>query len=98
MLAEAIRNEVDEYLAAHAEARDEAGRRLVVANGSMPQRILLTGLGPVEVRQPRVNDKRVDENGNRMRFSSKILPPYLRRTRSIDEHLRLAKIADFSCG
>jgi len=101
MLAEAIRNEVDEYLGAHAEARDEAGHRLVVGNGFLPTRSILTGVGPVEVRQPRVSDKRVDENGNRMRFCSKILPPYLRRTRSIDElipwlYLKGISTGDFS--
>lgn len=60
-------------------------RRLVVRNGYLPARTIRTGVGPVEIQQPRVNDKRIDEDGRRMRFSSTILPPYLRRTRSIDE-------------
>ncbi len=85
MLAQAIEQEVDEYLAAHAEAVDEAGRRLVVRNGHTPTRSILTGLGPIELARPRVNDKRLDADGNRMRFTSSILPPYLRRTKSIDE-------------
>jgi transposase-like protein len=85
MLAEAIENEVAEYIAAHADQRDAAGHRLVVRNGHMPARDIQTGLGPVDVARPRVNDKRVDADGNRMRFTSTILPPYLRRTKAIDE-------------
>jgi len=85
MLTEAVEQEVAEYIAAHADARDAAGHRLVVRNGHMPPRRILTGLGPVEAVRPRVNDKRVDEQGNRMRFTSRILPPYLRRTKALDE-------------
>jgi len=85
MLAEAIENEVDEYIQAHGHQRGAAGRRLVVRNGHMPARAIQTGVGPIEVARPRVNDKRVDADGNRLRFTSKILPPYLRRTKAIDE-------------
>lgn len=85
MLAAAIENEVAEYVIAHAQQRDDQGARLVVRNGHMPPRSILTGLGPVAVTRPRVNDKRVDEDGRRCRFTSKILPPYLRRTKAIDE-------------
>ena len=85
MLATAIENEVDEYIAACAHQRDAAGHHLVVRNGHMPPRSILTGLGPVEVKRPRVNDKRFDTDGTRIRFTSKILPPYLRRTKAIDE-------------
>jgi len=85
MLATAIENEVAEYIDAHADARDDNGQRLVVRNGHTPSRSILTGLGPVEVTRPRVNDKRTDANGARMRFTSTILPPYLRRTKAIDE-------------
>jgi len=85
MLAAAIENEVAEYIDAHVHSRDENGQRLVVRNGHTPTRSILTGLGPVEVTRPRVNDKRIDADGNRMRFTSAILPPYLRRTKVIDE-------------
>jgi len=85
MLAQAIDNEVAEYICAASDLRDDQGHRLVVRNGYLPARTIRTGVGPVEIRQPRVNDKRTDENGQRIRFSSNILPPYLRRTRSIDE-------------
>jgi transposase-like protein len=85
MLAEAVEQEVAEYIAAHAHERDADGHRQVVRNGHMPPRWILTGLGPVEAVRPRVNDKRIDEQGNRMRFTSRILPPYLRRTKALDE-------------
>ncbi len=85
MLASAIENEVAEYIDAHAHQRDDQGGRLVVRNGHMPPRSILTGLGPVEVKRPRVNDRRVDADGRRLRFTSAILPPYLRRTKAIDE-------------
>jgi transposase-like protein len=84
LLAETIEMEVAEYIEAHCHHRDENGHRLVVRNGRLPERTIQTGIGPVGIQQPRVNDKRIDENGQRMRFSSNILPPYLRRTDSIE--------------
>jgi putative transposase len=98
MLATAIGNEVAEYVAAHEDQRDDNGQRLVVRNGYLPARRLQTGLGPIEIRQPRVNDKRVDENGERIRFGSKILPPYLRRTRSLDELIPWLYLKGISTG
>jgi len=58
LLAQAIEAEVAEYLDARAHLRDQAGRRQVVPNGHLPERTVLTGLGPVEVKQPRVRDRR----------------------------------------
>ncbi len=84
-LQKAIEQEVADYVGAHAEYRDDAGQRLVVRNGRKPARTILSGVGPLEVNQPRVDDRRVDENGVRFRFTSKILPPYLRKTRAIEE-------------
>jgi putative transposase len=88
MLQQAIEREVAEYVAAHAAERDPAtGRRLVVRNGHLPAREVLTGLGPMEVRQPRVDDRRVDPaTGKRVfRFTPKVLPPYLRRAKAVEE-------------
>ena len=84
-LQKAIEDEVAEYLSTHRDALDLAGHRLVVRNGHKPPRTILSGLGPIRVQQPRVNDKRVDENGVRFRFTSKILPPYLRKTQAIED-------------
>jgi putative transposase len=88
MLQQAIEREVEQYVAAHAVERDPAtGRRLVVRNGHLPARKVLTGLGPIEVRQPRVDDRRVDPaSGKRaFRFTSKVLPPYLRRAKAVED-------------
>lgn len=84
-LQQAIEDEVAEYVDAHADQRDEAGHRLVVRNGRKPARTILSGVGPIVVSPPRVNDRRIDENGVRYRFTSKILPPYLRKTKAIED-------------
>ena len=101
LLAQTIEAEVEDYIQEFAALRDVAGRRLVVRNGHLPGRELQTGIGPVPIRQPRVEDRRVDEAGNRIRFSSKILPPYLRRTKSLEElipwlYLKGVSTGDFS--
>jgi putative transposase len=83
MLAKAIEAEVAAWIDDHAHLRDEAGRRQVVRNGSHPERTILTGLGPIEVKQPRVQDRRPPEQ--RETFTPAVLPPYLRRTKSLDE-------------
>ena len=84
-LQAAIEREVDEYIERNRPFVDELGHRLVVRNGHHPARKIQSGAGPIEVRQPRVNDKRVDDQGNRFRFTSQILPPYLRKTQAIEE-------------
>jgi putative transposase len=84
-LQKAIEDEVSEYVNAHAQHIDDAGHRLVVRNGKKPPRTILSGVGPIEVTQPRVDDRRVDEHGIRFRFTSKILPPYLRKTKAIED-------------
>src|SRR5882757_6465687 len=90
MLAAALEAEVDAYIAEVAEARDERGRRLVVRNGHHQPRKVTTSAGSVEVRAPRVNDKRVDEaTGQRRRFSSAILPAWCRKSPKITEVLPL---------
>jgi transposase-like protein len=98
MLASTIGEEVATYIAEHAHQRDAGGRRLVVRNGYAPERELQTGLGAITVRQPRVNDKRVDDDGNRFRFTSKILPPYLRKTKSIEELIPWLYLRGISTG
>ncbi|MFD2495131.1 IS256 family transposase, partial [Amycolatopsis jiangsuensis] len=99
MLAEALRAEVDAYIAAFADQRDERGRRLVVRNGSHQPREVLTSAGAVEVTAPRVNDKRVDpETGQRQRFASAILPAWARKTPKITEVLPLLYLHGLSSG
>jgi transposase-like protein len=99
MLAEALRAEVDAYIAAFAGERDENGRRLVVRNGCHEPREVVTSAGAVEVTAPRVNDKRTDPaTGERMRFSSAILPPWCRKTPKITEVLPLLYLHGLSSG
>jgi putative transposase len=84
MLQRALECEVEAFLADHADRTDERGRKQVVRNGYLPVRTIMTGAGPLEIEQPRVRDKalRADE---RVVFTSAILPPYLRKSRSIEE-------------
>jgi putative transposase len=84
-LQKAIEDEVADYVQAHKHHVDESNHRLVVRNGRHKPRRVLSSVGPIEVHQPRVDDRRVDENGVRFRFTSKILPRYLRKTKSIEE-------------
>lgn len=75
MLATALQAEVAAYIDAHVDHRDADGRRLVVRNGSHAPREVMAAAGAVPVRAPRVNDRRIDEStGERLRFSSTILP------------------------
>jgi putative transposase len=84
LLQQALENEVAEYIEAHAAKRDENGHRLVVRNGTMPERSILTGIGPMQIQQPRVDDRKQKEQEGADRFSSQILPRYLRRVPSVD--------------
>jgi transposase-like protein len=99
MLAEALRAEVDAYIAAFAGQVDENGRRLVVRNGYHEPREVLTSAGAVEVTVPRVNDKRTGaQAGERMRFASAILPPWARKTPKVTEVLPLLYLHGLSSG
>jgi transposase-like protein len=99
MLAEALRAEVDAYVAAFAGERDGQGHRLVVRNGYHQPREVLTAAGAVEVTAPRINDKRVDpETGERHRFASAILPAWARKTPKITEVLPLLYLHGLSTG
>lgn len=99
MLAEALRAEVDAYIAQFAEVRDASGYRLVVRNGYHQPREVVTAAGAVEVTVPRVNDKRVDpDTGERQRFSSAILPPWARKTPKVTEVLPLLYLHGLSSG
>jgi putative transposase len=99
MLAAALEAEVDAYVAAFAEERDGDGKRLVVRNGRAEPRLITTGAGPLEVHQPRVNDRRVDEGtGQRCRFRSSIIPPWARKSPKVAEVLPLMYLHGMSSG
>jgi transposase-like protein len=93
MLQAALESEVAEYVAQFANVVDTAGRRVVVRNGRLPERELVTGVGPVPVRQPRVRDKT-----GQQRFTSKILPPFLRRLPSVDALIPVLYLKGISTG
>jgi transposase-like protein len=93
MLQQAIENEVTEYTREHVGALSGDGRRLVVRNGHLPERELVTGIGPVLVRQPRVRDGRAGE-----RFTSKILPAFMRRIPSVDALIPVLYLKGISTG
>jgi transposase-like protein len=99
MLAEMIQQEVEDWLTQRAHLRDERGRRQVVRNGYLPKREITSGVGAIEVQQPRVRDRRPAAQAEP--FTSKILPPYLRKTKSIEElipwlYLKGVSTGDFS--
>ena len=96
LLAQAIEAEVADWFERHQDCRDAAGRRQVVRNGHLPERTITTGVGPVTVQQPRVHDRRPAEQ--REKFSSAILPPYLRKTKSVEELLPWLYLKGVSTG
>ena len=96
MLARTIQAEVADWIDAHAHVTDTAGRRQVVRNGSHPERDILTGLGPITVQQPRVLDRR--PAGQRETFTPNVLPPYLRRTKNIDDAIPWLYLKGISTG
>jgi putative transposase len=99
MLAAALEAEVNAYLAQLADQRDESGRRLVVRNGYRAERTVGTAAGPIEVKAPRVNDKRIDpDTGERSRFASAILPTWARKTPKVSEVLPLLYLHGLSTG
>ena len=83
LLARAVEAEVAAFLDGHSEARTEEGRRRLVRHGHLPEREIMTGIGPVAVRAPRVRD-RTGQGAERIRFSSALLPPYARRSKSLE--------------
>jgi transposase-like protein len=87
--------EISEHLEKYRDMTDEEGRRLVVRNGYLPDRELVTGIGPLKVRQPRVDDRALTHEE---RFSSQILPRYLRRVPSVDNLIPTLYLKGISSG
>ena len=97
LLAQAVEAEVAALLASHADKLTEDGRQRLVRHGHLPEREIMTGIGPVAVRCPRVRD-RVDEGSARIRFSSAILPPYARRSKSLEVLIPILYLKGVSTG
>ncbi len=98
MLHRALELEVEQYLERHREARDDNGRALVTRNGKARPRKVTIGSGTMDVTAPRVRDRRVDEDGERCRFTSQILPPYMRRSPKVAEVLPVLYLRGLSTG
>ena len=83
MLQLALENEVKEFIAKYSNTADENGKKVVTKNGYMPAREIVTGMGPLPIKQPRIDDRNLKGYSSE-RFTSNILPRYLRRMPSID--------------
>lgn len=100
LLAQALETEIEIFLNQYKEIKDDLGRQRIVRNGYRPEREIQSGIGPVPVKTPRVRDRQTDPS-KRIRFSSSILPPYLRKTKSMVElipwlYLKGVSTGDFS--
>ena len=97
LLARAVEAEVAVFLDGHSEARTEEGRRRLVRHGHLPEREIMTGIGPVAVRAPRIRD-RTGQGADRIRFSSALLPPYARRSKSLEVLIPVLYLKGISTG
>src|ERR1700720_1792797 len=97
LLGQAIEAEVAEFLAKHADLKTATGQQRVVRHGHLPEREIMTGIGPVCVRQPRVRDREATE-GERIRYSPSILPRYARRSKSLDVLIPILSLKGISTG
>jgi len=94
LLQAAIEHEVNEYIYSFSDKKDEKGRRMVVRNGFLPERSILTGIGPLSIKQPRARDKSEEKEV----FTSAILPRYLRRIPSLDNLIPVLYLKGVSTG
>src|SRR5471032_1908788 len=97
LLAQAVEAEVAGFLGGHTDKLTDDGRARLVRHGHLPEREVMTGIGAVAVRCPRVRD-RVGEGGERIRFSSAILPPYARRSKSLEVLIPILYLKGISTG
>ena len=98
LLAQAIEAEVAEFLAKHVDLKTATGLSRVVRHGHLPEREVMTGIGPVGVRQPRVRDRGAADDAGRIRFTPAILPPYARRSRSLEVLVPILYLKGISTG
>jgi putative transposase len=97
LLTQAVETEVAEFIGRNCDFVTEEGRRRVVRHGHLPEREIMTGIGPVPVRAPRIRD-RVGQGETRIRFSSAILPSYARRSKSLEELIPILYLRGISTG
>jgi hypothetical protein len=92
-----VEAEIAGFLGDHADKLTADGRARLVRHGHLPEREIVTGIGPVAVRCPRVRD-RAGDGGERIRFSSAILPPYARRSKSVEVLIPILYLKGVSTG
>ena len=97
LLMQALETEIELFLKQNENIQDDEGRRQIVRSGYGPERKVQTGIGEIEVRVPKACDRRKD-GSQKIRFTSSILPPYLRRTKSIEELLPWLYLKGISTG
>jgi len=94
IIAQAVEAELEDFLAQYRDCRDEQGRQVVVRNGYLPERTITTGVGEVEIQVPKVRDR----SGSGIKFTSALLPPYLKRVRRVEELLPWLYLKGVSSG
>ena len=97
LLTQAVEAEVAEFLAKHSDLRTETGHQRIVRHGHLPERKIMTGIGPIAIRQPRVRDREAAE-GERIRYSPAILPLYARRSKSLEVLIPVLYLKGISTG
>lgn len=98
MLMAALEAEVEGFIEAHRHVRDESGKQSVVRNGYMPEREILTGVGSLGIRQPRIDDRGIRGSMGSGVYTSAILPRYLRRIASLDNLIPVLYLKGISTG
>ena len=98
MLQSALENEVAEFIEKNRSIRTAKGKQGIVRNGHMPQRSIITGIGPLAIKQPRIDDRIFNTIEGQERFTSSILPRYMRRVPSIDNLIPFLYLKGISTG
>ena len=94
LIAQAVQVELAGFLAQYHDMTDDQGRPLVVRNGYLPQREIMTGIGPVDIKVPKTRDR----GGEGIHFRSELLPPYIKRTKSVETVLPWLYLKGISTG
>ncbi len=98
LLRTAVQAEVAGFMAVHAQLLDKEGRQRLVRHGFLPEREVMTGIGTVPVQVPRVRDRGANIDGSKIRFRSSLVPPYLRKAKSVEELLPWLYLKGISTG
>jgi len=85
LLAEALEAEIEDFLSQYRDLKDDRNHQRVVRNGYLPERKIQSGIGPIPVKMPRARDRQPHQGSEPIRFTSSLLPPYLKKTRSMED-------------